>query len=135
MTSFLCLIVVITTLGEAVGFLPRKPFIGISPMHSNNALFMGRKVKPSMSDRRKKRAKRTVSPNVGSVSSIETDLVKENKPEQPSPLPPPSAPVAEGIGTSESTKSKEVEEIGQKASSLLASQRRVRDIDSLFLTY
>lgn len=75
-----------------------------------------------MADRRKKRAKRTVSPDLETVRSMENKVVRESKPEPQTPAP---APVEETASASKETKSKNAEEIGQEAASLLASQRRV----------
>ena len=86
----------------------------------STAHFMGRKVKPSMVDRRKKRAKRTTSPDLETVRTSEKVAVTDIK-----PSPPPSQKEeAEVIETS----SRDAKQIGQKASSILESQRRVRRI-------
>lgn len=122
---YLCIIFATSTIGTSSAFLQVTPFnapiniIGMSTAH-----FMGRKVKPSMVDRRKKRAKRATSPDLETVRTTEKVSVTEIKPSSP-----PSQKEEEVIRSSKKkTSSEDVKKIGQKASSILESQRRVRRI-------
>ena len=110
MMRYLCVIVATSAICNSSAFLQVTPF---NAAHINNVMstahFMGRKVKPSMVDRRKKRAKRTTSPDLETVRTSEKVAVTDIK-----PSPPPSQKeAAEVIETS----SRDAKQIGQKASS------------------
>jgi hypothetical protein len=118
MVQYRCLLIAMTALCETRAFLQTTPFYGVASIDTNTAHFMGRKVKPSMAERRKKRAQRTVHPDLETVRSI--DKVVEPPPPTPSP-------------TVEARPKRDTGEAGQKADSLLALQRRVRTMEYLII--
>lgn len=121
---YLCIIFATSTIGTSSAFLQVTPFNApINIIGMGTAHFMGRKVKPSMVDRRKKRAKRATSPDLETVRTTEKVFVGDIQ-----PSPPPSQKEEVIRSSKKETSSGDVKKIGQKSSSILESQRRVRRI-------
>ncbi|KAL7479488.1 hypothetical protein ACHAW6_005213 [Cyclotella cf. meneghiniana] len=114
MTQFFGLCVAIVTVWEANAFFNVVPFNRHVPLQTSTAQFMGRKVKPTMSERRKRRAKRTSSDSV--LDTFPT--FEKNHASQPTS--PPQAVSA----VSEKATCVEADETIEKASSLVELQRK-----------
>lgn len=115
MTQFFGLCVAIVTAWEANAFFNVVPFNRYVPLQTSTAQFMGRKVKPPMSERRKRRAKRT-----SSDSALDTfPTFEKNGASQP------TSPPQEVSAVSEKATCVEADETIEKASSLVELQRKV----------
>ena len=116
----LLLVLVLIVLYETSAFSNVQPFNVRATINTSTAHFMGKKAKPSMSDRRKKRAQRRVSPDIETIRTIKNDADSDRVQE-----PPPVQTVEAEVVSEE--KSEQADEIDQKAASLLQSQRKVRE--------
>ena len=115
---------------SAFSYVNIQPFNRLATVKTSTAHFMGKKMKPSMSERRKKRAKRRVSPDLETVRTISNDVDSDREQE----TLPQETVETETVETEtveaevvSAEQSEGADEIGQKAESLLQSQRKVRE--------